>query len=78
VLTLLAAILRNVIGDLILFRIKMDLIGSSKLAAFNISWHENPAKRIDSYVEPKGCLTKPEMANHTGDHSEMYEGFLQL
>ena len=25
-----------------------------KYWAFNISWHENPERRIDSYVEPKG------------------------
>jgi len=44
-----------------------------KLAAFNIQWHENPVRRIDSYVKPKGCLTKPGMENHEGDHGEMYE-----
>jgi hypothetical protein len=27
-----------------------------KYWAFNISWHENPERRIDSYVEPKGRL----------------------
>ena len=47
-----------------------------KLAAFNISWHESPSKRIDSYVEPKGCLTKPDMANHTGDHRDFYKDFI--
>ena len=29
-----------------------------KLAAFNIQWHERPARRIDSYAAPKGCLTR--------------------
>lgn len=43
-----------------------------KLCAFNIGWHENPARRIDSYVAPKGCLTKPGMDNHGGDHSNHY------
>ena len=38
--------------------------------AFNISWHERPARRIDSYVAPRGCLTKPGMANHAGAHRE--------
>lgn len=47
-----------------------------KLAAFNISWHERPEKRIDSYIEPKGCLTKPGMENHSGDHSAAYQGFI--
>jgi hypothetical protein len=49
-----------------------------KLCAFNISWHERPEQRIDSYIEPKGCLTKPGMENHSGDHSEFYEGFPEL
>ena len=36
--------------------------------AFNITWSEVPFRRIDSYVEPRGCLTKPGMANHVGSH----------
>ncbi|MBX3490782.1 MAG: hypothetical protein KF769_07015 [Parvibaculum sp.] len=39
-----------------------------ELWAFNIQWHEQPERRIDSYAEPKGCLTKPGMANHAGSH----------
>ncbi|MEO8531782.1 MAG: hypothetical protein ABI459_11195 [Deltaproteobacteria bacterium] len=46
-----------------------------KRAAFNISWHEMPVRRIDSYVAPKGCLTKPGMANHTGRHDAEYQDF---
>ena len=46
-----------------------------KLCAFNIQWHERPARRIDSFIAPRGCLTKPGMANHGGDHSFWYEGF---
>ncbi len=49
-----------------------------KLAAFNISWHEKPIKSIHSYIEPKGCLTKPGMDNFTGDHSSYYPGFPEL
>ncbi|WCR15038.1 hypothetical protein [Paracoccus seriniphilus] len=49
-----------------------------RMAAFNISWHERPKKRIDSYIAPKGCLTKPGMPNHEGDHSEWYLGFPEL
>ena len=49
-----------------------------KLCAFNIQWHEAPARRIDSFIDPKGCLTKPGMAGHDGDHSSWYEGFPQL
>lgn len=47
-----------------------------KLCALNISWHENSKKRIDSYVTPKGCLTKPGMDNHNGDHSSEYSWIL--
>ena len=46
-----------------------------RMAAFNISWHENPVRRIDSYVEPKGCLTKPGMPNHGGNHAQWYPRF---
>ena len=43
-----------------------------KLCAFNIQWREAPERRIDSYIAPKGCLTRPGMANHAGDHGEWY------
>jgi len=46
-----------------------------KLAAFNIGWHERPRRRIDSFIAPRGCLTRPGMANHAGDHSVYYPGF---
>ena len=49
-----------------------------KLAAFNIRWHEKPERRIDSYIAPKGCLTRPGMPNHTGDHSANYRDFPKL
>lgn len=39
-----------------------------KFWAFNLSWHEVPERRIDSYVKPKGCLTKPGMDNNQGSH----------
>lgn len=47
-----------------------------KLAAFNIQWHEQPTRRIDSYVAPEGCLTKPGDANQSGDHSSEYTDML--
>jgi len=47
-----------------------------KLAAFNISWHQSPIKRIDSYITPRGCLTKPEMANNHGDHHDLYRAYV--
>jgi len=49
-----------------------------KLAAFNITWHENPGRRISSYIKPKGILTRPGMDNHDEDHSAFYEGFPAL
>ena len=49
-----------------------------KLAAFNLAWHEAPQRRIDSYIAPKGCLTKKGMGNHTSDHSMWYRGFPRL
>lgn len=49
-----------------------------KRAAFNLGWREEPRGRIDSYVAPKGCLTKPGMSNHSGSHAEFYQGFPEL
>jgi hypothetical protein len=49
-----------------------------KLAAFNIGWHERPRRRIDSFIAPKGCLTRPGMDNHEGSHAEFYPGFPRL
>ena len=46
-----------------------------KLAAFNIGWREEPARRIDSFIKPMGCLTKPGYANHGGRHADWYRGF---
>ncbi|MFA7413153.1 MAG: hypothetical protein WC048_01590 [Rhizobium sp.] len=46
-----------------------------KLWAFNIQWHERPVRRIMSYTEPRGVLTKAGMANHEGSHAEFYGGF---
>jgi hypothetical protein len=41
-----------------------------KMLSFNLTWNESPEKRIDSYVEPKGCLTRPGMPNHSGTHEK--------
>jgi len=46
-----------------------------KLAAFNIGWHERPKRRIDSFIPPRGCLTRPGMESHEGDHSQAYSFF---
>lgn len=42
--------------------------------AFNIQWHEMPARRINSFVRPRGLLTKPGMANHEGSHEAEWAG----
>ncbi|NNH66824.1 hypothetical protein [Rhizobium laguerreae] len=44
--------------------------------AFNVGWHEQPVRRIDSYAKPVGCLTKPGMANHEGSHRQHWDGIL--
>lgn len=49
-----------------------------KLCAFNVQWHESPLRRIDSFIKPKGCLTKPSMKNHEGDHSKWYNALPEL
>jgi len=48
-----------------------------KLAAFNINWSSDPIKRIDSYVKPRGCLTKKGDENQGGSHEEHYAALLQ-
>lgn len=49
-----------------------------KLSAFNIGWHEKPKRRIDSYIAPRGNLTKPGKDNNTGSHFEYYKWFPQI
>ena len=49
-----------------------------KLAAFNIGWRERPRRRIDSFIAPRGCLTRPGMDNQAGDQSHHYPGFPTL
>ncbi|MGI9316072.1 MAG: hypothetical protein ACR2QW_01970 [bacterium] len=46
-----------------------------KLCAFNLQWRQQPVRRIDSFIAPRGCLTKPGMENHQGDHSDWYQNF---
>lgn len=48
-----------------------------KLAAFNLRWHEKPARHIKSEIPPrKGTLTKPGMANFEGTHENEYAEWL--
>lgn len=46
--------------------------------AFNISWHEQPQRRIDSYVAPRGCLTRAGMGNHEGSHENFWTELSRL
>ena len=46
-----------------------------KLGAFNIGWQERPKREIYSYANPRGYLTRPGMANHSGNHVAFYPGF---
>jgi len=48
----------------------------AKLGAFNIGWHEKPARRVDSYAKPLGCLTRPGKANYSGSHEHEYADLL--
>ncbi len=45
-----------------------------KLWAFNLTWHQQPIRRIDSYARPVGLLTKSGMPNHLGTHEEEWTG----
>lgn len=54
------------------------LVFFPKLCAFNLTWHEQPERRIESYIIPKGTLTKPGMDNHEGDRSALYQEVLVL
>jgi len=47
-----------------------------KLAVFNINWSSKLVKRIDSYVAPRGCSTKPGDENHSGSHADLYRRLL--
>lgn len=45
--------------------------------AFNLQWHERPARMIFSHVpEARGYLTRPGMENHGGDHRTEWGGIL--
>jgi hypothetical protein len=44
-----------------------------KLCAFNIGWHEQPVRRIASFIEPKGLLFREPPP--PGQHAQLYAGF---
>jgi len=45
-----------------------------KLCAFNIGWHEHPAREIYSYIQPKGYLLRGEAINP--EFEKFYPDFL--
>ncbi len=47
-----------------------------KLCAFNIGWHEKPARRIDSFIEPRGLLFREGPSK--GEHASLYADFPPL
>ena len=56
----------------------MFFAGKGKNCAFNLRWHEKPARRIEAYSPHKVFLTKRGMANIEGDHCAEYPGFPEL
>lgn len=49
-----------------------------KLCAFNLQWREAPERRIESYIEPRGILTKLADDGQDMSHQKLYEGFPEL
>ncbi|MAF27671.1 MAG: peptidase M15 [Croceicoccus sp.] len=48
-----------------------------KLAAFNISWYEQPVRHIYSHIPPnRGWLTKAGMDNYEGSHEAEYQAWI--
>lgn len=45
--------------------------------AFNIGWHERPLREVYSYIRPRRWLTRPDMLNSYGDHSDLYADLLR-
>jgi len=46
-----------------------------KLAAIRLQWHQRPKRRIESFLKPRGVLTKPGMANQDSSHRDSYKDF---
>jgi hypothetical protein len=42
--------------------------------AFNVSWHQRPARRIFNWLETPRWLTKPGMTNNEGSHESEWAG----
>lgn len=47
-----------------------------RLCAFNIGWHEKPARKISSFIEPKGLLFREQPQK--GQHKALYADFPPL
>ena len=45
--------------------------------AFNLTWHEEPMRRICSWLETPRILTKPGMPNHDGNHEPEWAGIVE-
>lgn len=49
-----------------------------RFAAFNLTWREEPVRRIYSQAPPRrGWLTRPGMANHAGSHEAAWRPLLE-
>lgn len=49
-----------------------------RYAAFNLQWHEEPVRRIYSFIPPRrGLLTAPGRENGAGRHDEAYAEMLR-
>lgn len=49
----------------------------SKLGAFNLGWHENPKRSIDSFAAPKGKLIADGLPP-SADYAAHYQGWPSL
>ena len=45
--------------------------------AFNLTWSDRPERTIHSYPPPTGILTKPGVANHSGDHEAEWRAVIE-
>jgi hypothetical protein len=49
-----------------------------KMAAFNLQWHEDPERRIHSFIPPRrGLLTGPGKDNWQGPHNRAYASMIE-
>ena len=55
-----------------------DLCFFPELAAFNISWNEQPKREIYSYIDPRGYLLRRGAPDADEPHGEWYDGFPEL